>query len=109
MIRLKSAILAALILVLAFAPLPAQKPGDEARWAALNKEMNAAYEKKDWTTALSVLDRMIQLGDETKNQVVSGRGPLYESLRPRAGRPESESPGDDPPGPRRRLHRLFQI
>ena len=55
MIRLKSAILAALILSLACAPLPAQKPGDDARWAALNKEMNAAYEKKDWTASLSVL------------------------------------------------------
>jgi len=76
MIRLKSAILAALILSLACAPLPAQKPGDDARWAALNKEMNAAYEKKDWTAALSVLDRMIKLGDETKNQEYRG-GILY--------------------------------
>jgi hypothetical protein len=76
MIRLKSAILAALIIALACSPLPAQKPGDEAKWAALNKEMNAAYEKKAWPAALSVLDRMIKLGDETKNQEYRG-GILY--------------------------------
>jgi hypothetical protein len=76
MIRLKSTILAALFLMLACAPLLAQKPGNEAQWTALNKELNRAYEKKDWPGAMSVLDRMIKLGDDTQNQENRG-GILY--------------------------------
>jgi hypothetical protein len=76
MIRLKSALLAALFVVFACAPLLAQKPGNEAQWTALNKELNRACEKKDWPEALAVLDRMIKLGDDTQNQENRG-GILY--------------------------------
>lgn len=76
MIRLKSAIIVVMLIALACAPLLAQKPGNEAQWTALNKELNRAYEKKDWAGAMSVLDRMIKLGDDTKNQENRG-GVLY--------------------------------
>jgi hypothetical protein len=76
MIRLKSALLAILLIALFCAPLLAQKPGNEAQWTALNKELTRAYGQKDWPGAMSVLDRMIKLGDDTQNQENRG-GILY--------------------------------
>ncbi len=76
MIRFISAILAVLLIALFCAPLLAQKPGNEAQWTALNKELTRAYGQKDWPGAMSVLDRMIKLGDDTQNQENRG-GILY--------------------------------
>jgi len=76
MIRLKSAILAVLILALACSPLLAQKPANEARWTALNNDLKRAYDNEDWPWALSLIDRLIKLGDETQNQQYRG-GILY--------------------------------
>ena len=54
MIRMKSTILAALILVLVCAPLLAQKPSVDDRWGALNEELSRVYDRKDWPGAMSV-------------------------------------------------------
>ena len=76
MIRLKSLLLAVLAIVIVFAPLPAQKPSVNDQLAALNKELNRVYDQKDWPAAISVLDRMLKLADETQNAEVRG-GVLY--------------------------------
>jgi hypothetical protein len=68
MLHPKSAILVVLLAALACAPLHAQKPGRDAEWTALSKELNSAYEKKDWPGALSATDRMIKFCDDTQNQ-----------------------------------------
>jgi len=68
MIRMKSSILAALILALACAPLFAQKPSADDQLRALNEELNRVYSQKDWPAAMSLLDRMLKLVDDTKNQ-----------------------------------------
>jgi hypothetical protein len=80
MIRTKSAIPAAIpaavILALALAilcaPLLAQKQSVEDQWRALNDEFKAAYGQKNWAGAMSALDRMLKLADETKNNEYLG-------------------------------------
>jgi hypothetical protein len=76
MIRMRSAILAALLLALVCAPLFAQKLSVDDQWAALNDELKQAYGQKDWPGAMAVLDRMLKLADDTKNQEYRG-GILY--------------------------------
>jgi hypothetical protein len=76
MIRTKSAIPAAAILALALgivcAPLLARKQSVDEKWQALNKELKQAYGQKDWPGAMSVVDRMLKLADETKNDEYRG-------------------------------------
>jgi len=72
MIRVKSTILVALVLALVCAPLLAQKPSVDDQWAALNEALKRTYGQKDWPGALSVIDRMLQLADDTKNQEYRG-------------------------------------
>jgi hypothetical protein len=56
-------------LILIFFPVivGAQQPGVEERWRTLNGELQQSYGSKKWPAALSVLDRMMKLADETKN------------------------------------------
>jgi hypothetical protein len=54
----------------------AQKRSVDDQWAALNEELRRAYGQKDWPGAMSVLDRMLKLADDTKNQEYRG-GILY--------------------------------
>jgi hypothetical protein len=76
MIRTKSAIPAAAILALALgivcAPLLARKQSVDDKWQALSKELKQAYGQKDWPGAMSVVDRMLKLADETKNDEYRG-------------------------------------
>ena len=72
MIRPRSVLLTVLVIVLVCAPLFAQKPSVDDQWAALNEELRRTYDQKDWPGAMSVLDRMLKLADDTKNQEYRG-------------------------------------
>jgi len=76
MIRLKSTILAALIIALGCGPLLAQKPSLDDQLGALNEELRRVYDLKDWPGAMSVLDRMLKLTEGTGNREYRG-GILY--------------------------------
>jgi len=76
MIRSRSVLFTVLVIVLVCAPLFAQKRSVDDQWAALNEELRQAYGQKDWPGAMSVLDRMLKLADDTKNQEYRG-GILY--------------------------------
>ena len=76
MIRLKSAIFAALIFALVCGPLLAQKPSVDDKWGALNNELKRVYDRKDWPGTMSVLDRMLKLAEGTGNREYRG-GILY--------------------------------
>ena len=76
MIRPRSVLLTVLVIVLVCAPLFAQKRSVDDQWAALNEELRRAYGQKDWPGVMSVLDRMLKLADDTKNQEYRG-GILY--------------------------------
>jgi hypothetical protein len=58
--------------VLVCTPLFAQKRSVDDQWAALNEELRRAYGQKDWPGAMSVLDRMLKLADDTKNSDYRG-------------------------------------
>ena len=72
MICMRSTVLAALILALVCAPLLAQKPSVDEQWRAINEEVMHAYGQRDLPRALSVLDRMLKLADDTKKQEYLG-------------------------------------
>jgi hypothetical protein len=72
MTRTNSIVLAVLTLLLVCTPLFAQKPSVDDQWAALNEELKRTYSEKDWPGAMSVLDRMLKLADETENREVRG-------------------------------------
>jgi hypothetical protein len=72
MTRTNSIVLAVLILLFVCAPLFAQRPSVDDQWAALNEELNRTYSRKDWPGAMSVLDRMLKLADETENREARG-------------------------------------
>lgn len=76
MIRINSALLTVLVIVLVCAPLLAQKPGADAQWATLNEELKRVYGQQDWPGAMSVLDRMLKLAADTENREARG-GVLY--------------------------------
>ena len=76
MIRMKSTILAALILALVCGSLLAQKPSVDDQWGALNNELRRVYDRKDWPGTMSVLDRMLKLAEGTGNREYRG-GILY--------------------------------
>lgn len=67
MVGNKSAFFVALILLFACVLLSAQKASIEDQWRALNDKLTRTYGQKDWTGALSVLDRMMKLADSTEN------------------------------------------
>jgi hypothetical protein len=67
MIRTKIALFLTLIIIPASVLLFAQKPSVDEQWRVMNDELTRSYGQKDWIGALSVLDRMIQLADSTKN------------------------------------------
>jgi hypothetical protein len=74
--RVKFAILTTLMIALIWAPLFAQKPSVDDQWATLNNELQRAYGEKAWPAAMAVLERMLRLADDTKNQEYRG-GILY--------------------------------
>jgi len=76
MINGKRLFLTALFLALVCAPLLGQKPSVDDQWGALNEELRRVYSQKDWPAAMSVLDRMLKLADDTENREARG-GVLY--------------------------------